>query len=202
MTKRRRHNNGIFWAIAGGAVALVAILLAVSASGSLIFIRAAGLLGYIGLFLAILSSAYLRQLVRLFGRSFLKIHHIISIAGLVLISLHPIGWAIMQRSVTSVLPRFGSWATFWMWAGPPAYDLILIAVVTSFLRRQVKPWRTLHILNYVAFVMGSVHALLLGSDTRYLLVRIIIGLMLLAVVAVFIKRHVVNTKKPAKSRAS
>jgi sulfoxide reductase heme-binding subunit YedZ len=45
-------------------------------------IRIAALLGYFCIFGAIVTSAYLRQVARWFGRPFIKIHHILSIVGL------------------------------------------------------------------------------------------------------------------------
>ena len=46
-------------------------------------IRGAALLGYLFIFFAIVSSAYMRRLVRIFGRPFIKVHHVASITGLV-----------------------------------------------------------------------------------------------------------------------
>ena len=46
-------------------------------------IRGAALMGYLAVFLSVLSSAYMRQLIRLFGRPFIKVHHILSVTGLV-----------------------------------------------------------------------------------------------------------------------
>jgi hypothetical protein len=55
--------------------------------------RIAALMGYFCIFGAIVTSAYLRQVVRWFGRPFIKIHHILSIAGLSLVTIHPLAVA-------------------------------------------------------------------------------------------------------------
>jgi len=50
--------------------------------------------------------------------------------------------------------------------GTLSFDLLLIVIVTSYLRRRLDPtvWRWLHRLTYLTFVLFALHALLAGSD--------------------------------------
>jgi len=154
-------------------------------------IRAAALLGYQFLFLAILSSALLRELVRFFGRPFITLHHIVSLSGLVLITLHPIGVAYEQASAAVFLPRFDSLRLFFALGGRPAWYLLGLAVLAAFLRQVIgKGWRWVHLLNYVAFLLGTAHANLIGTNFQDLGPRI--GSVVLAAVAlaVLVRRRI------------
>jgi hypothetical protein len=91
-----------------------AILLVVSAlvvwrtDGTLLrwIVRDLALLGYIAVFFAIVSSYYKRQVMKIFGRSFVDAHHILSVTGAVLLTLHPIGVAWDEMDPTVFIPVF------------------------------------------------------------------------------------------------
>jgi len=163
-------------------------------------IRAFALLGYQFIFLAILSSAFLRELVRFFGRPFITLHHIVSVSGLVLISLHPIGVAYEQASLAVFLPRFDSLRLFLTLGGRPAWYLLFLAVLAAFLRQVIgKGWRWVHLLNYVAFLLGTAHANLIGTNFQDLGPRVGSIVMALAVVAVLVRRRI--PARAAKGKA-
>jgi DMSO/TMAO reductase YedYZ heme-binding membrane subunit len=152
--------------------------------------RVAGMVGYVATFLAILSSAYMRALYRLLGRPFLWGHHIVSISGLVLITFHPIAFAIETANAAVFVPRFDSWLVFWELAGRPALYLMAIASLGAWLRRRWrKSWRTIHMLNYVAFLLGTVHAVLIGTDFGQPFLRLVPITMALVTIAVFIRKR-------------
>jgi sulfoxide reductase heme-binding subunit YedZ len=79
---------------------------------------------------------------------------------------------------------------FLTWGGPPAWDLLVIASAAALLRASLKKsWRTIHYLTYLAFLIGTTHALLIGTDTQLWPVRIVAILMALAVVYAFVRKR-------------
>ncbi len=172
-----------------------------SVAVSTLVIRALALAGYFFIFLAILSSAYLRELVKAFGRPFIKIHHIVSITGLVAIGLHPVAVAIDYRSASVFAPSIGTLRETLAWLGRPAWYLLLIAALTAFLRTRVgNIWRAIHYVNYIAFLAATVHGNLMGGNFSYAVPRIISIVMAAIVIAVFIWRRVQAAKRPARAR--
>ncbi len=168
---RKSNLRGIYYLILIGVAAaiLTAGLISLQPGGSALnwLIRGVALLGYLAIYLSILSSAYARQLVRLFGRPFIQVHHILSIAGLALIALHPLGVALDWSSPGILFPRLDSLRVFLQWGGPPALYLIVVASLAAALRRPIgKGWRAIHILSYLAFLLATVHATLLGRVYR------------------------------------
>jgi DMSO/TMAO reductase YedYZ heme-binding membrane subunit len=197
--KKGKRNSWYFVLLALVSVAVVVVLFLVQPPrGVDTLVRAAALLGYLAVFFATLSSAYLRELVKFFGRPFTKIHHIVSIAGLVLITIHPLAAAWSWSSANVLLPQFDSLRTFLTWGGPPALYLLAIATIGVLLRRRLKRrWRSIHSLNYIAFLLATVHALLLGTDGQLLGVRIVATAMALVVICVYIRKHRPRGRQPS-----
>jgi sulfoxide reductase heme-binding subunit YedZ len=163
-------------------------------------IRGAALLGYQSVFLAIVSSAYMRQLVRLFGRPFVQVHHVVSVSGLILITLHPLGVALDNATISVLVPRFESGLASLRLGGQLAWNLIALAALVALLRRSVgRPWRVVHRLNYVAFLSATVHANLIGTNLQYIVVRALSIVMALAIVGVFVQKRL-RRRRPAKRR--
>lgn len=196
---KRARNNWVFVVVGVIAIGLVAGLIALEPIVPALYtvIRAGALLGYLGVFLAILSSAFLRELVHYFGRPFIKVHHILARAGVSMLFLHAVAVAWNARSLRTFLPDFDSWRAFFELGGRPALWLIGVAVVAGFLRTIIgRNWRVIHWLNYIAFWLGTVHGLLIGTDFRYLPVRVLSIAMAVIVVGVFVwKRR--PRKRPA-----
>ncbi|MHB0856114.1 MAG: hypothetical protein ACYC5M_00920 [Anaerolineae bacterium] len=170
-------------------IALVALVLVLDPSPQTLntIIRAAGLLGYYNVFLSIVATAYMRQLTRFFGRSFVNIHHYYTVAGLVLLFVHPLSVAISFGTAAVFVPTLGSWRLFLINGGRPAFWLLALGALVALFRGQVgRSWKTIHTVTYLAFAFGTVHALLLGEDTHAPLVRaafIAMGVGMLAVLA-------------------
>ena len=161
-----------------------------------VLIRATALLGYQAVFLAIFSSAYVRQMVRTFGRPFVQVHHVVSVAGLVLITLHPVAAAVRASSLSVFLPRFDSLLVFLQLGGRPAWYLLVIASLTAAFRRSIgRLWRTIHMLNYVAFLLGTVHALMIGTDFQHGVPRGVAICLALAVVGTFVHRRLARRRR-------
>lgn len=153
-------------------------------------VRGAGMVGYVAIFVAILSSAYMRELYRLLGRPFLWGHHVVSISGLILIALHPLALAIETASAAVFVPKFDSWLVFLQLGGRPALYLIAAASLGALLRKSWrKGWRTIHMLNYVAFLLGTVHAVLIGTDLSQPFLRLVPIAMALVAVGVFLRKR-------------
>lgn len=167
------------------------------------FIRLAVLLGYSCLFLATLTTPFMKLLYQLYGKPFIKIHHFFSITGLILITIHPIAFAIEIGNIAVFIPRFDSWLIFWELAGRPALYILYIAVLAVLLRKYLsqKVWRALHGLNYVALAFGYFHGLLIGSDFKNLGILITFTIMfILTYVVLFYKRYLkykLKKKKPS-----
>jgi sulfoxide reductase heme-binding subunit YedZ len=197
---RKKPALGLWYLVPVGLVAVVLVvgLVSLQPYGSPLnrFIRAAALLGYLTVFLTTLSSAYVKQLSRLLGRPFIKVHHILSVTGLVLVTLHPLGVAIAAASPAVLLPRFDSGVAFLRWGGPPAWTVIAAASLTAAVRGIIgRKWKTVHVLNYLAFWLATAHAILIGREFRQTSVRAVALVMALTTVAVLIRRRLPRRRR-------
>ncbi len=153
-------------------------------------IRTTALIGYFCVFGAILTSAYLRQVVRWFGRPFIKIHHILSLSGLVLVTIHPLAVAWQARSLRVFVPAVDSWYRFFALGGRPSWYLLGIATLAAVLRRTIgRNWRWLHTLNYLAFWLATAHGILIGSSVQNWPMRAVFGAMALIVLGVLLQKR-------------
>ena len=201
---RKSNLRGIHYLILIGIAAAILTggLISLQPGSSVLnwLIRGAALLGYLAIYLSILSSAYVRQLVRLFGRPFIQVHHILSIAGLVLIALHPLGVALDWNSPGILLPRFDSLRIFLQWGGPPALYLIIVASLAAALRKPIgKGWRAIHILSYLAFLLATVHATLLGTEftgnaPQHIVAKIVAIALAISVIATLVHKRLQQRK--------
>jgi sulfoxide reductase heme-binding subunit YedZ len=153
-------------------------------------IRIAALMGYFCIFGAIVTSAYLRQMVRWFGRPFLKVHHALSIAGLVLVTIHPLAVARRALSLRVFIPAVDSWYRFFALGGRPAWYLLGVGALAAVLRGAIgKNWRLLHVLNYLAFWLATVHGFMIGASVQNGVMRVVFVAMALGVLAVFVQKR-------------
>jgi len=198
--------------VLAGSVALVLVggVIALQPFVTPVFwaIRTCALLGYLFIFGAIVISAYMGQMVRTFGRPFVQVHHMLSVTGLVLVTLHPLAVAMSFGGLKVFIPVFGSWAEFLRWGGPPAWYLIGAAALAALLRNSLRQqWRTIHLLNYLAFLLASIHAILLGSDFQPTGMKAIPVVLALVVVGVLVQkrreqRQLQQRRQQARSRRS
>jgi DMSO/TMAO reductase YedYZ heme-binding membrane subunit len=158
-------------------------------------IRTSAVLGYLCVFAAALSSIYMREMLGWFGQSFVKTHHAVTVAGLVLLALHPLAVAWSFGSLDVFVPLFGSVRTFLTWGGRVAWYLIGIASLVALFRTRLrKQWRYLHWLNYLAFLLASAHAFLLGSDFQAPAMKAIPVIFSLALVAIFVQKRLQRSR--------
>jgi predicted ferric reductase len=144
--------------------------------------------------LAIASAMtpYLKEITKSFGRSFIQVHHVFAVFGLVFATLHPVFFAIQETNLAVFIPRFDDWYTFWSLAGRPALYIIYIITVAALLRLMIpKYWRYFHMLIYIVLIFVIVHANLIGTDfTNNLGILIIMNILfVIAFAAFFLKRY-------------
>ena len=159
-------------------------------------VRAFGLLGYLGIAFGVASSLYMVEMARFFGRPFVRLHHIITYTSLALITLHPLTYAAAFDGLKVFVPTLGSWSLFWTNAGRPALYLLALAALAAILRGRLgRWWRNVHWLNYAAFLMGTVHALRSGTDTRYLAMRILAVSLSVFVAGAFVAKRLPTRRR-------
>lgn len=192
----RTTRSGKIWYLALiGVVALLLVVALISFRSNPNplnwFIRGAALLGYLAVFLAVLASAYTRQMIKLFGRSFVQVHHILAVSGLILATLHPLAVAWDTASPSVFVPTPSSWKAFFTNGGRPAWYLIGIASLAGLLRTRIgRNWRLIHYLNYLVFGLATVHAVLSGEDFQLTVLRGIPIVAAAIVLAVFVHKRV------------
>jgi predicted ferric reductase len=126
---------------------------------------------------------------------------VFSVIGLILVTVHPLAFAIVTNAPEAFIPKFDSWIVFWNLAGRPALYLIYISVIAVLIRKKISQniWRILHGLNYVALVFGYFHGVLIGTDFQNLGIMITFTAMFVISMEVLIYRryqkYIFNQKK-------
>jgi len=152
--------------------------------------RATALFGYSSLFLSIISSEYMREMRKLFGKPFLTVHHILAVVGLMLTAIHPLTFALENKDLSVFVPVFSPVSSFLAWAGRPALYLIFLAALAAMARGHMKSiWRSIHWLNYLAFILAFVHAWHIGTDVATGLLRLAWAVMAVLVLVVFAQKR-------------
>ena len=163
------------------------------------FIRLFGLYGFIFLVIASIMSSFLVEINKIFGKPFLKLHHIAAALGLSLITLHPILLAIESNSLLIFLPNFESWFMFWVLAGRPSLIIIYLAFFGILFKKKLKYWRGTHALMYIALLMGYVHGMLIGTDFKNPVLLILFSILFaLTVIAFVMRRYQLYVKSKQK----
>lgn len=202
-TTKKTQNTWVL--IVSGVAALVLIggIAALNQLGTAIngIIRIAAMFGYLGVFLTSLSSNYMRELTRYFGRPFIKVHHIVAATSLVALVLHATLVAWRAGSASVFLPQLGSAISFLSFGGVPALWILAITVVTALLRTAIgQNWKTIHWLNYLAFILATIHAQLIGSDFNNIVIQIVSAAMALVLIGIFYWKR--TRKRRAKAQAA
>ncbi|MFX1388515.1 MAG: hypothetical protein ACFE9Z_00460 [Promethearchaeota archaeon] len=164
------------------------------------FVRFAAIFGFTSMFIATMMTPFVVQLYKIFGKPFVKIHHIYSITGLLLVTLHPLIYAVSVDNIAVFVPDFTSWYGFWSLGGRLALILIYIAIFGSLLRKKlIKSWRIIHALNYVALFLAYIHGVLIGTDFQNLGVLITFTIMIILSFGVLgYKRYLIYKRKSGK----
>ncbi|MFX0039920.1 MAG: hypothetical protein ACFFCY_13535 [Promethearchaeota archaeon] len=166
------------------------------------FYRFGAIFGFTSMFVATIMTPFVVELYKIFGKPFVKIHHVYSIMGLLLVTLHPLIYAVSVDNITVFIPDFTSWYGFWSLGGRLALILIYLAVLGALLRKKmIKSWRFIHILNYIALFLAYVHGVLIGTDFRNIGILIIFTIMIILSFGVLIiKRYLIYKRKKGKSK--
>ena len=155
--------------------------------------RATGLFAYLFIFLAILSSEYMKQMKKIFGMGFIAIHHHLVRIGILLMLVHPIAFALEERSFFVFVPVFYPFMDFLELAGRPALYLILIAALAGVYRKKIiRTWKKIHYLSYLAFLLIFIHAWLIGTDLQSRIMQLIWAIMAVIIIVVFIHKHIIK----------
>lgn len=177
--------------ILGLIFGIITLLKVLTPSTSLyhFFIRLFALWGYAALAIATIMTPFLKEITKIFGKPFIKIHHLCAYTGVIFITLHPVLSAIQTMDLTVFLPNFDSWIQFWTLAGRPALILLYIGLIGVLLRKKIKSWRIIHILMYPMLLMGFIHGFLYGTDFANVGIMIIFSILFgLAMVSFIVKR--------------
>jgi len=164
-------------------------------------IRVGALLGYLVVFLAALSSNYMRELTRFFGRSFTTVHHILSVIALAAMLVHAVAVAWNLQTAAAFLPSFASWYDFFRLGGRPSLILFVIASLTALFKTAIgKNWKVIHWLNYVAFILATIHAQMIGTSFTYPVIRVVAWLMTAVLLGVFVWKRTRKQRAMAKAK--
>jgi methionine sulfoxide reductase heme-binding subunit len=204
MAKLQPRNNWVFVVTFLTLLALAIAFLLLTGQPAIAFapMRILAFMAYLLTYISILGVLYNQELVRIFGRMFIKVHHVMTFTALSLMVLHPIFILFGGYPLYYLLPDFTTPLNAFARNGPIALLLFAIAAVAAVLRATVKKsWRTVHWLVYLAFLVASVHAVLLGTNFQLLVPRIVVGLLAGSVIVIYILKRIPK-KKHAPVRSS
>ncbi len=193
MPGRKSKNAWVFLVSGVVALGLVAVVVSLDRLAAPIdgIVRVAALMGYLGVFLSVLSSNYMRELTRFFGRPFPKVHHVVTVTALVALATHAISVAWRSGTPAVFLPQFSSFYAFFSLGGRMAFWLIAVTSLTALFRASIgKNWKVIHWLNYVAFVLGTIHSQFLGLSLQRWGLRVVFDLMAVTVVGVWVLKRI------------
>lgn len=100
-----------------------------------------------------------------------NVHRNISLLAMALLAVHVVSSVAHEfvdiRWWHAVVPFGSPYEPLLVGLGTLATDLLLLVVVTSLVRGRMPhlPWRVIHLSAYGAWGLGTLHGLLLGTDT-------------------------------------
>ncbi len=99
----------------------------------------------------------LHQDLASFGVGFAAVH------GMLLALDKTVPFTLAQIAVPGLSPH----APIWVAAGQVAFYLMAVVVGSFYVRRQIgqRAWRTLHYVTFLAFIGGTVHGVMAGTDS-------------------------------------
>lgn len=156
--------------------------------------RLAGTFGYLAVFLAIVTSEYMARMKRISGLPFMKAHHNLARIGLLLILIHPLTFVLQGRGI-GIFSPISPTNVFIALAGRPAFYLFFLAAGIALYRKKYKDWKKIHYLSYLAFLLVTVHALMLGDDFESDIMRILAIAMAITVTVIFIHKRSASGRK-------
>jgi sulfoxide reductase heme-binding subunit YedZ len=167
--------------------------------------RAAGVVAFMLVALSVLIGlAMANRLVR--GRTVVKLHEHLALAGLVAIAVHMItllGDSFMSPSAADLLvPFVMDHAPLFTGLGIIAAYLAALLGLSFYARRRIgaKRWRSLHRLTVLVYVLGVIHTLGAGTDAEAPWLRAVLLATGLPILFLFLLR-VLPQDAPARETA-
>lgn len=99
-----------------------------------------------------------------------SMHRNIGLLSMVFLAVHVVTASVDEfvdiRWWHTLVPFTGEYQQPWLGIGVVGLDLLLAIVVTSLVRHRMshRAWRAVHMFTYVAWAMGLVHGLGMGTD--------------------------------------
>ncbi|MFC1662919.1 ferric reductase-like transmembrane domain-containing protein [Patescibacteria group bacterium] len=170
----------------------------------LTLVRLFGLLAFSIIFTQIVIGAFRKFFVLLFSPLWLRIHLILGIVAVIIALTHPVLLIMNDIRDNSLdylwlLPDFSSQTLLWQSLGPLALYLIIITAITALLRKKIKLWRKLHLLNYLIFFLAFFHSWNIGSDLQINWVKTVWLIYLITVTIALLYRLKFYISKKRKS---
>lgn len=200
MARLKPRNTFVFGLTLVAFLALAVVILLVTRlpDRPLALMRILAFMAYTMAYTSILGVLFNKELIKFFGRMFVKIHHVLTVAALGMMVLHPIFILLGGYPLNYLLPDFTTPFNAFARNGPIALLLFAIASVAAVLRATIKhSWRPVHWLVYLAFMVASIHAALLGMNLQTLVPRLIVGLLVISIIVVYIVKRLPREKRTA-----
>jgi sulfoxide reductase heme-binding subunit YedZ len=129
------------------------------------------------------------------------LHGTLSLAAVLLVGAHVVTSVLDPfaplRLTDAVIPFVGQYRPLWLGLGAVSFDLLLVLVVTSLLRRHIgaRAWRAVHWTAYACWPPALMHTLGTGSDVRrgWMLV---LSLGCAAVVVIAVGARIMGARDP------
>ncbi|MBD3255382.1 MAG: hypothetical protein GF383_09830 [Candidatus Lokiarchaeota archaeon] len=183
------------------ALTLIGFLLTLSENIFWSLLRLFALFGFVSMAIASTMTPFAVELYKIYGKSFIKLHHIFASLGIIFATLHPVIFAIYTFNPLAFIPVVTDWVLFWELAGRPALIIIYIAALAALLRNKFKTsWKKVHALVYIALFFALIHGTLIGTSfTNILILVLFYGLFALVILAFVIKRFKIYKRKKKRS---
>lgn len=166
--------------------------------------RSAGFLTYLFAWGSVVWGLLLsaRIMPRVERATLFVLHRLLALGSLIFLAVHLVSlyldpWA--RFSVRDLLVPFAAtYRPFWMSLGILAAGLLVTIAATSLLQTRLPRvlWRAVHYLSFLTFVIGLLHGIGAGTDTRQLWATLAYGITG-AVVAGLCVQRVVWVRAPA-----
>ena len=150
--------------------------------------RAAGIIALLAASLAVTVGLSRR------GRDWRVVHESLSLATIVALAVHALsllGDSYLKPSLADVtIPFVSSYERLWMSVGIVAGWAFVILGLSYYVRARIgiQRWRTLHRFTALAWVLGIVHALTMGTDAGTAWFLVTVALVALPAGALLVRR--------------
>jgi methionine sulfoxide reductase heme-binding subunit len=150
--------------------------------------RAAGIIALLAASLAVAVGLSRR------GRDWRVVHESLSLATMVALAVHAfslLGDSYLKPSLADVtIPFVSSYERLWMSVGIVAGWAFVILGLSYYVRARIgiQRWRTLHRFTALAWVLGIVHALTMGTDAGTAWFLLTVALVAIPAGALLVRR--------------